>query len=92
MKMEISKEEEISQVSMGKPHVVILGAGASIAAFLNGDKNGKKLPSMLNFVEVLGLGALLDSVGVEHQDRNFEDIYDFISSRPNLADLKGIVA
>lgn len=36
-------------------HVTILGAGASIAAFLNGDKNGKKVPSMDQLPDILGL-------------------------------------
>lgn len=29
-----------------RPHVVILGAGASCAAIPNGDKNGKKISAM----------------------------------------------
>ena len=39
--MEVSIREEINQIRMERPHVVILGAGASYAAFPNGDKNGK---------------------------------------------------
>ena len=39
--MEVSIEQEINQIEVGKPHLVILGAGASYAAFPNGDKNGK---------------------------------------------------
>jgi hypothetical protein len=31
-----------------RSHVVILGAGASYAAFPDGDKNGRKLPLMWN--------------------------------------------
>ncbi len=30
------------------PHVVILGAWASVASFRKGDKNGRKLPVMAN--------------------------------------------
>lgn len=51
--MEVSAEQEIKQIQMDKPHVVILGAGGSYAAFPNGDRNGKKLPLMNNFVETL---------------------------------------
>jgi hypothetical protein len=36
------------------PHVVILGAGASKAAFPNGDKNGKPLPLMDELPGILG--------------------------------------
>lgn len=35
-------------------HVVILGAGASLAAFLTGDKNGKKVPLMNDLPFILG--------------------------------------
>ncbi len=48
---EASVEDEINAVSMGRPHVVLLGAGASRAAFLNGDRNGKILPLMADFVK-----------------------------------------
>ena len=34
------------------PHVVMLGAGASVAAFPNGDKNGRKVPLMKDLVGV----------------------------------------
>ncbi|HXV98863.1 MAG TPA: hypothetical protein VEC93_10605, partial [Anaerolineae bacterium] len=88
MDIEVSKDEEAAQIKMGRPHVVILGAGASIASFLKGDKNGKKLPSMLNFVDVLGLAPLLDKAGISHVDRNFEDIYDQIHKDPHLLSLR----
>jgi len=58
--MEVSTEQEINQIEVGKPHVVILGAGASYAAFPNGDKNRKKLPLMNNFVETLGIEELIE--------------------------------
>jgi hypothetical protein len=34
--MEVSAEEEINQIEVGKPHVVTLGAGASYAALWQG--------------------------------------------------------
>lgn len=58
------------------PHVVILGAGASKAAFPNGDKNGRKLPLMQDFVEVLNLGSALSECDIEYEGANFEKIYD----------------
>ena len=45
--LEMTVEELIKDIRAGKPHVVILGAGASAAAFPNGDKNGNKLPLTL---------------------------------------------
>ena len=37
-----------------KPHVVILGAGASKAAFPNGDRNGRLVPIMQELPSILG--------------------------------------
>ena len=74
--MQFSKEEEIAQVKVQRPHVVILGAGASLAALPNGDKNGRKLPLMNNFVEVLNLSAILHKANVDFEGKNFEDVYD----------------
>lgn len=74
--MEMTVQEEVSQIKMEKPHVVILGAGASYAAFPNGDKYGKRLPLMNNFIQVLGLENLLAEALNEFKTSNFEEIYD----------------
>lgn len=61
-----------------KPHLVLLGAGASIAALPGGDKNGKQLPHMGNFISVLKLTDLLQ--GTKYPSTgNFEEIYSLIS-------------
>jgi hypothetical protein len=73
---EASVQEEISQIQMQRPHVVILGAGASYAAFPNGDKNGRKLPLMDNFVEALKLSKILSRANIDFDSENFEAIYD----------------
>ena len=69
------------QIEMGKPHVVILGAGASIASFPHGDKNGKQLPSMDNFVNVLNLSSILDKTNIEYKNKNFEDVSSCLHRR-----------
>ena len=74
--MEVSIEQEIKQIQMGKPHVVILGAGASYATFPSGDKNGVRLPLMNNFVDILGLDDLLCKTDINFEADNFEKIYD----------------
>lgn len=86
--MEVSAEEEINQLEVGKPHVVILGAGASYAAFPNGDRNGRKLPLMNNFVETLGIGDLVARTGLSFSSTNFEDIYTEIHQKPELSDIR----
>lgn len=72
---EYTVQDEINDVSFGGPHVVILGAGASKAAFPEGDKRGKRLPVMDDVIEALQFEALLRRYSIELEDRNFEDIY-----------------
>ena len=72
----MTREEGINQVYGGGGHVVILGAGASIAATIrNPEKNGKQLPSMDNFVDIVGLSDLIDLVPKELRAKNFETLY-----------------
>lgn len=74
--MRITKSQLIDQPEKLRPHIVILGAGASVAAFPDGDANGAKLPTMFNFIEMLKLGPALKSAGVNNVNRNFEEVYD----------------
>lgn len=86
--MRVSVEEEIKQIEMAEPHVVILGAGASYASFPEGDKNGRKLPLMNNFVETLGIEDLISRTGLTFSSSNFEDIYSEIHKRSELGDIR----
>lgn len=70
-----SKEAEIRTIEVSKPHIVILGAGASKATCPNGDKNNRILPVMEDFIETLCLTEVLERAGVKHSGRNFEEIY-----------------
>lgn len=56
------------------PHLVILGAGASCAAFLKGDRNKRKLPVMKTLAKDLGLIAKL-SRKYTHLLDDFELLY-----------------
>ena len=62
------------------PHVVLLGAGASLAAFPAGDANGRRLPLMRNLVEVVDLGNLLAAHGVHKNHEDFEALYDSLAT------------
>lgn len=73
--LEVTVEEEIGQLNMERPHVVILGAGASRAAVPNGDKHGRHAPLMADLVDVVGLTDVLNELGIEYEGRNFEDIF-----------------
>lgn len=47
---------------MIKRHTVLLGAGATMAAIPNGDKNGKKSSVMNNLFSELGMNYILKNV------------------------------
>jgi hypothetical protein len=81
----LSREEGIKQVYGGGGHVVILGAGASIAStFRNSEMNGKKLPSMDNFIDVVGLTDLIEKLPDNLKAKNFETLYKAFSKRKSL--------
>lgn len=68
------------------PHVVILGAGASKAAFLNGDANGRLVPLMKELIDALELRPLLKKEGLLSLADDFELMYDtLLTTRPDLA-------
>jgi hypothetical protein len=71
------------------PHVVILGAGASRACCPNGDRKGKKLPLMADFIEILGLKGVIEKSGEDPND-NFESIYSRLHRAKATAALKKI--
>jgi hypothetical protein len=86
--MDVTAEDEIRQISVGKPHVVILGAGASYAAFPQGDKHGRRLPLMNNLIETLGIEDIVAKTGLRFESLNFEDIYASIHQYPGLIEIR----
>jgi hypothetical protein len=72
--LEVSIEQEVADVKMGKPHVVVLGAGASRQTCPKGDKNHKILPLMKDFTEAVGLKPLLNNWSI-NSEQNFEEIF-----------------
>ena len=72
------------------PHIVILGAGASLATFSSGDKFGKRFPLMNNLVEIVGLNDLLKSRNID-VDRNFEDFYDDLATSKRDPELQELI-
>lgn len=82
--MELYSPEDSARVSASylkrnpryfKPNLVILGAGASIQAFPNGDKNGRKLPSMADLCKVAGIEKKLAALGIDEDQSDFEAVY-----------------
>lgn len=70
------------------PHVVILGAGASIAACKT-DKNGKTVPALSNIHKVLGLTDMLNGYGFSAEElENFELLFSNINGKGEWAELQ----
>lgn len=64
-----------------RPHVVILGAGASCAALPHGDKYGKRISAMNGFIDCLGLSEVLSKIQMQTASNNLEDIYMELDER-----------
>lgn len=64
-----------------RPHVVILGAGASCAAIPNGDRYGKRISAMSGFIEKLGLADIISKISIETDSDNLENIYMELDER-----------
>jgi len=85
---EVSASEEIKQIEMGAPHVVLLGAGASRAAFPIGDAHGKKLPLMADFVDIVPVDDIFRRAGINCAGRNFEELYAELCTRIEFASIR----
>lgn len=86
----IRSPEDFLKAFLDKPHLVLIGAGASRAALPNGDRNGWHLPLMADFVSTLRLEPLLRELGVTDPARNFEEIFAELhqDGHPGLARLE----
>lgn len=85
------KSGEIDEVELffkNRPHLVILGAGASIATIINGDKNGKKISAMDGFIKNLGLDYLFENVKLKTKSSNLEDIYSELYENKQYDDVR----
>jgi len=80
-----TKEDRVNTVFSGGGHVVILGAGASIASsHRNKELSGKHLPSMDNFIDIVGLNDIISLLPEKLKSNNFEKLYSNIhSDNPN---------
>src|SRR5438552_18625012 len=78
---------------MFRPHVVVLGAGASRATCPAGDGTGRILPLMADLVDVLGLRCRLTQWGI-NPSRNFEEIFSELHAQGRegqIAELQSVV-
>lgn len=87
-----TKEDRINTVYGGGGHVVILGAGASVAATIRDPlSDGKKLPVMNNFIDVVGLTDIVNGLPAYIKSDNFELLYsNLYLDDPNSKPIKEI--
>ena len=69
-----------------RPHVVILGAGASVATIPMGDRYGRKISVMDGFVDTLGMRNILN--GIKFKSENLEDIYSELSGHQEYDEIR----
>ena len=75
------------QYMKSRPHVVILGAGASCAAIPHGDKNGKKISAMSGFMDILGMNVILEGIKLCTSSDNLEEVYMELDDRKSEGDV-----
>jgi len=71
-----------------RPHVVILGAGASVATIPNGDRNGLKTSVMDGFLQKLGMQEIINNLKLNTISENLEDIYSEIYENEQYKDVR----
>lgn len=79
--------KEFEVIMKNRPHVVLLGAGASVAAIPNGDKNQKKTSVMAGFIGKLGMTDAIEKANLKTKSDNLEDIYSELNSRPECKEI-----
>lgn len=83
--------QKLIEVYPQRPHLVILGAGASKDAMPNGDAEGKSLPVMSEFISTLRLTDYIGRIkGVPKTD-NIEVVYSWLANQERLAEERFVV-
>ena len=72
------------------PHVVLLGAGASRAAFPNGDASSRSIPLMHDLVDSLDMRSIVERAGSFDSD-DFESIYSELATNSEYDEIKSEV-
>lgn len=77
----VSEARDYERDTKNRPHVVLLGAGASCAAIPHGDKFGKKIAPMKGFCAAMAVDEYLRDFHLNTASDNLEDIYMEIAER-----------
>lgn len=73
--------QKVQRIIKDRPHVVILGAGATVASIPNGDKHGKKSSVMNGFIDKLSMREVIEGINLNTTSDNLEDIYTELHER-----------
>ena len=73
--------DNYEKITKNRPHVVILGAGASKAALPEGDKYHKPISCMENFFQNLKMDDLINNLNLETKSSNLEKIFSEIEEK-----------
>ena len=84
-----SSARDLEKAIPNLSHVVILGAGASRAAFPDGDRNGRILPLMSDLAEVVGMKTMFQEWGIDYR-QNFEVIFSDLHEKNELVKMEQI--
>ena len=79
---------EVQRLIKNRPHVVVLGAGATVAAIPNGDKCGQKSSVMDGFIDELEMSSVIESINLKTNSTNLEDIYTELHERSDCDDIR----
>jgi hypothetical protein len=85
------EDNEFERFMKKSPHVVILGAGASVATIPNGDINGKRISVMKGFIDNLEMRELFKNVRLSSTSDNLEDIYSELNERNDCKEILKIL-
>lgn len=85
--MKQNEEIDIVELMRRRPHLFILGAGATKATIPNGDKYGRQSPVMENFLREIGIESLLNGVKLKTKSHNIEAIYSELATKPEYTDI-----
>ncbi len=81
-------DNKLAALFSKRPHLVILGAGATVDTILDGDKNGNKSSTMAGFIDKLGMRDIISSVHLRTKSDNLEDIYSELYEREDCNDVR----
>ncbi|MEO7214920.1 hypothetical protein [Mucilaginibacter sp.] len=90
----MTRQDEIERVRGNGTHVVLLGAGASIASTIkNSEKNGRSLPAMNNIIQVLGMEQIVAGLPKEltNLSADFEKFYSLLVQHKEFEDQQQLI-